>query len=973
MVRMPSAIQSTPPSGKDKAWTQGTPSGTRIKPRTVTGRIKNVYPQRGPFVNNPSPTSKKEKPSTVRLPSAVKSVKRPSGRDKAWTRGTISGGGLTPRSVSRKVKTFFPQSGPFVNNPSLVAKVPGSNPRNKPLSESRRLSASKAAAQGRSLGIKGAGFKTITSQFITRGRKNVYWGKFSKKEKAVTTDIAGRKLRTRNYHSPKAGLVGRDTLPFFRRVPRQIKRGPAQITGGYQSATRTGKSWSGDISGKKTRKAVARPNKEQVGSFFWPRKFSLSAKGERTGRPIRKGPEFEKRKPQVSAQPIPGKVAGAGGSAFIKFSKSASPRKRSNWLGGSASGKSWNNQNKPVAVRPGGVGAYRAGTFQGNAKTRRPETGGGSVSGRLWNNNNRSVSVRTIGAGTLRAGTFQGRTKTRGPLKGGGSVSGKLWNNRNQPVEVKKAGIGTISAARFKGRTKGIVGGDEFNRIGLNFSGSKKARRPVTGGGSVSGRLWNNKNQPVAVRRGGVGAFRAGTFQGNAKTRRPEKGGGSVSGILWNNKNKPVAVRPGGVGSFQAGTFQGNVKTKQPEKGGGSISGKLWNNKNQPVAVRRGGVGAFQAGTFQGNVKTKKPEKGGGSISGILWNNKNKPVAVRQGGVGAFQAGTFQGNVKIKQPEKGGGSISGKLWNNRNQPIQVRLGGTGSRLAGTFQGNTKIKQPEKGGGSISGILWNNRSKPILVKTGGIGTANAGVFKGKTKYNKPEQTAGKPAVYQGKIKGHVAGGEFNRIGLNFNGEYKRKKNGIDNKEAGLLSKLFKKDKTGMLPATHISRDERVASYSKRGQRSIISRYVQNPKAADASLKKDRQPDGIRLNLPIVNQTKRSVNAGHYVHTMKQYWDYKRNPNSSKEAMKLREPGRAEAKIGNLQVNVKMRKYSDRSLHPDAKFAHGFRDNVKEERSMLMNVRLVWAKLFKKSENQPRGLKQKPGKPRYDPKEKDLWYD
>jgi hypothetical protein len=70
---------------------------------------------------------------------------------------------------------------------------------------------------------------------------------------------------------------------------------------------------------------------------------------------------------------------------------------------------------------------------------------------------------------------------------------------------------------------------------------------------------------------------------------------------------------------------------------------------------------------------------------------------------------------------------------------------------------------------------------------------------------------------------------------------------------------------------------------------------------------------------------------------------------------------------------MRKYNDHSLHPDAKFAHGYRDNVKDERTILMNVRLTWAKLFKKSDNQPRGLKQKPGKPRYDPNEKGLWYE
>jgi hypothetical protein len=109
-------------------------------------------------------------------------------------------------------------------------------------------------------------------------------------------------------------------------------------------------------------------------------------------------------------------------------------------------------------------------------------------------------------------------------------------------------------------------------------------------------------------------------------------------------------------------------------------------------------------------------------------------------------------------------------------------------------------------------------------------------------------------------------------------------------------------------------------------------------------------------------------------MKQYWDYKRAPNSAKEALKMREPGKATARIGDLQVNVKMRKYNDAQMHPDAAFAHSFRDNVKGERTLLMNVRLAWAKLFKKSDNQPRNLKDKPNKPRFDPGEnaKGIWY-
>jgi hypothetical protein len=402
---------------------------------------------------------------------------------------------------------------------------------------------------------------------------------------------------------------------------------------------------------------------------------------------------------------------------------------------------------------------------------------------------------------------------------------------------------------------------------------------------------------------------------------------------------------------MRAAASQGNLKVHRPSKGGGSISGRSRDNKGQPVDVNKAGSGTVRASKFQGNIKGILP---GGGFSRL--------------------GADFTGFIKTRRPEKGGGSVSGKSRDNKGKPIEVKVGGSGTRLAGLFQGKIKTGRPQKGGGSVSGQLWNNRNKPINVETGGRGMANAAAFKGKTKYQKPEHTAGKPAKYSGSIKGILGGSPgFGRLGQDYEGDFKRKKSGIDNKQRSLISKLFKKDKTGMLPVTHIARDERIATKTQKGKRYIFSRYVQNPKAADASLKKDRLPNGIRLNVPVFNQVKRSVNAGHYVHAMKQYWDYKRNPNSSKQALKLREPGKANARVGDLQVNVKMKKYMGNQLHPDARFAHGYRDNVKSERTLMMNIKIVWGKLFKRSDYQPRGLKQKPGRPRFDPSEKGLWYD
>ena len=86
-----------------------------------------------------------------------------------------------------------------------------------------------------------------------------------------------------------------------------------------------------------------------------------------------------------------------------------------------------------------------------------------------------------------------------------------------------------------------------------------------------------------------------------------------------------------------------------------------------------------------------------------------------------------------------------------------------------------------------------------------------------------------------------------------------------------------------------------------------------------------------------------------------------------------PGRAYGRIKDLQVNVKMTKPQGNNLHPDSKFANSYRDNVKHERTFLMNLKLKWAKLFKKNDTQPKAVKEKIRRPRYDPKERDLWKD
>ena len=96
--------------------------------------------------------------------------------------------------------------------------------------------------------------------------------------------------------------------------------------------------------------------------------------------------------------------------------------------------------------------------------------------------------------------------------------------------------------------------------------------------------------------------------------------------------------------------------------------------------------------------------------------------------------------------------------------------------------------------------------------------------------------------------------------------------------------------------------------------------------------------------------------------------------------------------NLKVYIRMKRYrflalivfsaflvpvyaqTQDSYDYQSEFTWGInKNNVPEEKDMLTNLKLWWARLFKKSETQPDHLKEKGGKPRYDKGEAGLWYE
>jgi hypothetical protein len=536
-------------------------------------------------------------------------------------------------------------------------------------------------------------------------------------------------------------------------------------------------------------------------------------------------------------------------------------------------------------------------------------------------------------------------------VPGGGyktaTQQGKVYTS---PLPGRAPGIG---ARRIDVWTGNIRGRKAFASQGEGYAGALKARRPQAGGGSISGRLWNNNQQPILGKTPGIGARRIDVWSGNIRGRK--------------------AFADQGEG------YAGALKARKPQAGGGSVSGRLWNNNQQPIPGKTPGIGARRVDVWSGNIRGRKAF--------------------------ADQGEGYAGALKARRPQAGGGSISGRLWNNNQQPIQ---GKTPAELPGNYPGKyrlfdlqpsrrdqgeaftgvLKARRPRKGGGSVSGKLWNNNQQPIAVRTPDEVAAKAARYSGNLRAAKkePDKSVG---GFPGKYQVFDLHPDMRNQGENFTGFDRLarfKRNYLKNpNQADEAIKKSRPDKT---------------TYAVQGLQVKMKRppYVENPNAAGEALEKlkpnatNRQLAGLQVKLkqgnyrdkpqavdaalPGIAPGKASVKASEFSRAMKRDWDYRHNPSSARHALDVREPGKAFGQVTDYQGNLRMQKFDlfgKKGLHPDAQFVKTNKNNVKEERDLLTSIKLWWDKTFRKSETQPDHLKEKIHKPRFDKREIGLWYD
>ncbi len=662
-------------------------------------------------------------------------------------------------------------------------------------------------------------------------------------------------------------------------------------------------------------------------------------------------------------------------------------RKQKSWeraYKGDITGRTF--RSKQTNDRPGIKKPPRIKYTNSGKRGDRPYSGGiggnykslGRNAERAWKND---ISGKKLRIRTSKGANFAGnqfKPLPRSKRKGDTAFKGKL----------KGSGYKSISSGKEVAGKKGqrsAPPGSGTSR-GLSFQGNIKSGKPLKGGGSISGRTWNNKGQSTTQKLNTDQSQRTRAFQGNLKFKKPAKGGGSLARKDWNNKGRAVTKLSNNEQNRRTRTFQGNIKTSKPIKGGGSVSRNNWNNKGQSTNRKINSEQNNRVRSFQGNIKTGKPLKGGGSVARSNWNNKgksvNRPVQSTEGQKATNFTGNmkplvggrydalssiYKGNQKRKQgytknPSSARLALKAKNIKNRSDLSEYKgdrkpfKGGKYDALAGFYKGNQKRKQ---------GYIKNPSSARLALKAKNI----------KNKSDLSE--------YKGDRKPFIRG-KYDALAGFYKGDVKRKfdyrKNPYSAKEALKVKQALKSDRQSAAYLGNIkgrrkfkhnpaSAEEALKRrYPKKnyfqagdfsGRTKDNRKYKQNPSSADESLINILPGAGTAKGRDFQGRTKVT-------------WSYRQNPNSAKGALKGIGPSKAAVKASSYQGNIKMSRKRPEDIHPSYRYAKN-KNSATQEKEKLFSFKLMFAKWFKKSESQPKNLKEKERRPRFDNKEKDIWYD
>ncbi len=534
--------------GGDKGH-KGTITGRKVKKTKTTPRQTYARPQPDPYAGRRIRTEKQ------RAGPPPKKIKTATKKGEVARSGDISGRKrIRQRSVSTNPKPIHPQ-------PNTYRGVKRRTEKDRAYSNKKQVQSIRSVSRQSETRKKKTTTRvvTATAPHIAKRKKNVYRNHEQRKgEQASTKDIAGRKLRTKNYKSEKPSKGGRTMAnPVIRSEKKKsgerFRKYKIQ-SGGAKSISQSSESKGGgeQLKSQRNMKNFSSTKTKSVVQPKPPRSFGNRKKGSGEAaifaayrpkkiRSVTKKSESKpgKRKPSAPSisgarvfsnkkiHPYRGKdrrfsgehstskditgrtlrtknfksrhpnYSSIGSMNYRSASKSPSNKNYNKNKAKSISGGSFNNNGQATSKRNADLAL---GFFSGNRKSIKRLQGGGSVSKR-WNNNG-SPLIKKVGSNP-NIGSFAGNVKYKQPAKGGGSVS-KRWNNNGDPLLKLQRSEQTIAATKFQGNVK-VTSEKQSQSSGTKYGEAKKIAgiKIGTGAGTMhkQKRLKLNNNLPKQLDR----------------------------------------------------------------------------------------------------------------------------------------------------------------------------------------------------------------------------------------------------------------------------------------------------------------------------------------------------------------------------------------------------------------------------------------------------------------------------------------
>ncbi len=390
----------------------------------------------------------------------------------------------------------------------------------------------------------------------------------------------------------------------------------------------------------------------------------------------------------------------------------------------------------------------------------------------------------------------------------------------------------------------------------------------------------------------------------------------------------------------------------QPKAITGGTDGTSFTGKDRPKSIRSGNDGT----TFSGRGRPKSIS----GTEGTSFTGKGRPKSIRSGNDGT----TFSGRGRPKSIRSGN---DGTTFSGRGRPKSIKGGNDGT----TYTGQSTSGVSNAGGRTtIYGERGRNFKKGGVpdIKLQDQGTQ----WKGNLKRNKA--IIGTPGtLHRGNMK--MPNRKIYDYGGDWAGDQKLKKLKPDTKASTYAIKGMRPKDIRQGPGSTFRGDLRSTKKIVGWDGSTFEGNLKVKRNQKTRTEGTRYAGNLKVKPNAKINTPGTTFAGHYkVKTNSRIktegLDFRGNYKTSTRFFKKRAYRQKSREQQLFAGNYKVRRNKGKDLHPSATYTGGRIKDSNKRDSLSRKWKLLVAKT-KKNADQPKHLKNKGKKPKYDPKERDIW--